>query len=192
MVSGNFAEMTSFLCSLGIFYLLQICDVGPTALLPPPKEGMLRIFFFTQKVRRLWLGLNPHFSQNFMWMLGRWWMSHYLSVCIYLFLWYRYQLYRAHMNTWDRRVTNTKWCGFLKWFVVVGIGKDMYFLCTKVRCKITWQTFEKLFMLSIFMLLPEIRAGLWVGRAGPLPWALTLRGCQKGGHRPATRHSVAL
>jgi hypothetical protein len=26
----------------------------------------------------------------------------------------------------------------------------------------------------------------WVGRAGPLPQALTLRGRQKGGHRPAT------
>jgi hypothetical protein len=31
------------------------------------------------------------------------------------------------------------------------------------------------------------RASLWVGRAGPLPRALTLRGRQKGGHRPATR-----
>jgi hypothetical protein len=30
-------------------------------------------------------------------------------------------------------------------------------------------------------------AGLWVGRAGPLPRALTSRGRQKGGHRPATR-----
>jgi hypothetical protein len=31
------------------------------------------------------------------------------------------------------------------------------------------------------------RACLWVGRAGPLPRALTSRGRQKGGHRPATR-----
>jgi hypothetical protein len=38
--------------------------------------------------------------------------------------------------------------------------------------------------------LPKLitdRAGLWVGRAGPLPRALTSRGRQKGGHRPATR-----
>jgi hypothetical protein len=31
------------------------------------------------------------------------------------------------------------------------------------------------------------RAGLWVGREGPLSQALTSRGRQKGGHRPATR-----
>jgi hypothetical protein len=31
------------------------------------------------------------------------------------------------------------------------------------------------------------RAGLWVGRAGPLPRALTTRGRRKGSHRPATR-----
>jgi hypothetical protein len=30
---GNFAEMTPFLRHLGIFYMLQICDVGQTALL---------------------------------------------------------------------------------------------------------------------------------------------------------------
>jgi hypothetical protein len=30
-------------------------------------------------------------------------------------------------------------------------------------------------------------AGLWVGRAGPLPRALTSMGRQKRGHRPATR-----
>jgi hypothetical protein len=42
MVSGNFAEMTPFLRHVGIFYMLQIYDMGPTALLP--KEGMLRIF----------------------------------------------------------------------------------------------------------------------------------------------------
>jgi hypothetical protein len=32
--SGNFAEMTSFLRHLGIFYMPQICDMGQTALLP--------------------------------------------------------------------------------------------------------------------------------------------------------------
>jgi hypothetical protein len=29
---------------LGIFYMPQICDMGLTALLPLPKEGILRIF----------------------------------------------------------------------------------------------------------------------------------------------------
>jgi hypothetical protein len=32
--STNFAEMTPFLCHLGIFYMQQICDMGQTALLP--------------------------------------------------------------------------------------------------------------------------------------------------------------
>jgi hypothetical protein len=32
--SGDFAEMTSFLRHLGIFYIPQICDMGQTALLP--------------------------------------------------------------------------------------------------------------------------------------------------------------
>jgi hypothetical protein len=36
------------------------------------------------------------------------------------------------------------------------------------------------------------RAGLWVGRAGPLRRALTSRGRRKGCHRPATRQYVAL
>jgi hypothetical protein len=35
------------------------------------------------------------------------------------------------------------------------------------------------------------RAGLWVGRAGPLPRAMTSRGRRKGSHRPATRSTVA-
>jgi hypothetical protein len=34
MLSGNFAKTTRFLRHLGIFYMLQICDVGQTALLP--------------------------------------------------------------------------------------------------------------------------------------------------------------
>jgi hypothetical protein len=37
-----------------------------------------------------------------------------------------------------------------------------------------------------FMLNGSGRAGLWVGRAGPLPRALTSRGRRKGSHRPAT------
>jgi hypothetical protein len=32
--SGNFAEMMPFLPHLGIFYMLLICDMGQTALLP--------------------------------------------------------------------------------------------------------------------------------------------------------------
>jgi hypothetical protein len=39
MVPGNFAELTPFLRHLGIFYVPQIYDMGPTALLP--QEGML-------------------------------------------------------------------------------------------------------------------------------------------------------
>jgi hypothetical protein len=42
---------------LGIFYMPQIYDMGPTALLPP-KEGVLRIFS-PLKIRRLRPGLNP-------------------------------------------------------------------------------------------------------------------------------------
>jgi hypothetical protein len=34
MLSGNFAEMTPFLRHLGIFYMPQIYDMAPTALLP--------------------------------------------------------------------------------------------------------------------------------------------------------------
>jgi hypothetical protein len=44
MVSGNFSKMTPFLRHLGIFYMPQICDMGPTALLPLLKEGTLRNF----------------------------------------------------------------------------------------------------------------------------------------------------
>jgi hypothetical protein len=45
MVSGNFAEMTPFLRHLGIFYMPQSCDMGPTALLPVRRKaygGFLR------------------------------------------------------------------------------------------------------------------------------------------------------
>ena len=34
MLSGNFAEMTTSTLHLGIFYMPQIYDMGPTALLP--------------------------------------------------------------------------------------------------------------------------------------------------------------
>jgi hypothetical protein len=39
MLSGNFAEMTPFLRHLGIFYVPQIYDIGPTALLPLQKKA---------------------------------------------------------------------------------------------------------------------------------------------------------
>jgi len=42
---------------LGICYMPQIYDMGPTA--SPPKEGGLRIFFSPLKIRRLRPGLNP-------------------------------------------------------------------------------------------------------------------------------------
>jgi hypothetical protein len=34
-LSGNFAYMASLFAPLGIFYMPQIYDMGPTALLPP-------------------------------------------------------------------------------------------------------------------------------------------------------------
>jgi hypothetical protein len=40
---------------------------------------------------------------------------------------------------------------------------------------------------TVLLYILTLRAGLWVGRSGPLPRVLTSRGCQKGGHRPATR-----
>jgi hypothetical protein len=40
---------------------------------------------------------------------------------------------------------------------------------------------------DFYRLCHVVRAGLGVGRVGPLPRALTLRGRQKGGHGPATR-----
>jgi hypothetical protein len=46
MVSGNFAEMTPFLRHLGIFYMSQIYDMGPTALRifsPEKSDGFGRV-----------------------------------------------------------------------------------------------------------------------------------------------------
>jgi hypothetical protein len=42
MVSGNFAEMTPFLRHLGIFYMPQMYDMGPTALLPLRRKAFFR------------------------------------------------------------------------------------------------------------------------------------------------------
>ena len=44
--------------TFGFFYISQICDMGQTALLPFPKEGLLRIFS-PWKNWRLRSGLNP-------------------------------------------------------------------------------------------------------------------------------------
>jgi hypothetical protein len=40
----NFAEMLTSTVHLGIFYIPQICDMGPTALLPFQGKACLRIF----------------------------------------------------------------------------------------------------------------------------------------------------
>ena len=44
IVTGNFASMPTSTEHFGIFYMPQIYDMGPTTLLPHPKEGALRIF----------------------------------------------------------------------------------------------------------------------------------------------------
>jgi hypothetical protein len=54
----NFAEMPTSTIHLGIFYMPQICDMGPTALLPLRRKACLRIFPLL-KIRRLRPGLNP-------------------------------------------------------------------------------------------------------------------------------------
>jgi hypothetical protein len=56
--SINFAEMPTSTVHLGIFYMPQICDMGPTALLPFRRKACLRIFPLL-KIRRLRPGLNP-------------------------------------------------------------------------------------------------------------------------------------
>jgi hypothetical protein len=40
----NFAESGDFHVTFGFFYIPVKHDMGQTALLPPPKEGVLRIF----------------------------------------------------------------------------------------------------------------------------------------------------
>jgi hypothetical protein len=37
----------------------QIYDMGPTALLSFPKEGVVRIFFFALKNLKAWAGFEP-------------------------------------------------------------------------------------------------------------------------------------
>jgi hypothetical protein len=54
----NSAKNVDFHVHLGIFYMPQICDMGPTALLPFRRKACLRIFPLL-KIRRLRPGLNP-------------------------------------------------------------------------------------------------------------------------------------
>ena len=51
-LAGNFAYMASLFTPLGIFYVPQISDMGPMALLPLRKKAYL-------KIRRFRSGLNP-------------------------------------------------------------------------------------------------------------------------------------
>ena len=44
-LSGNFAYMPSLFTTLGIFYMLQIYDMGPTALLPLQGYAEIKIRF---------------------------------------------------------------------------------------------------------------------------------------------------
>jgi hypothetical protein len=54
----NFAEMPTSMVHLVIFYMPQIRDIGPAALLPFWRKACLRIFL-PLKIRRLRPGLNP-------------------------------------------------------------------------------------------------------------------------------------
>jgi hypothetical protein len=56
--TGNFASMPTSTVHLGIFYMPQICDMGPTALLRFPRKACWG-FFSPLKIRRLRPGLNP-------------------------------------------------------------------------------------------------------------------------------------
>jgi hypothetical protein len=42
-MTSNFADNDDFHAIEQIFYMPQICNMGPTALLPPLKKGVLRI-----------------------------------------------------------------------------------------------------------------------------------------------------
>jgi hypothetical protein len=66
----------------------------------------------------------------------------------------------------------------------LNIGRNRTWLSsrTPIKCKILNYVYYDVTNAST-----ESRAGLWVGRAGHLPRALTSRGRRKGSHRPATR-----
>jgi len=57
-VPTNFGLESDFHVILGIFYMLQICDMGQTALLPLWRKAWWG-FFSPLKIWRLWPGLNP-------------------------------------------------------------------------------------------------------------------------------------
>jgi hypothetical protein len=54
----NSTKMPTSTVLLGIFYMPQICDMGPMALLPFQRKACLRIFPLL-KIQRLQPGLNP-------------------------------------------------------------------------------------------------------------------------------------
>ena len=57
-LTGNFASDCDFHVNSGIFYMPQIYDTGPTALLPFLRKACWG-FFRPEKSWRLWPGLNP-------------------------------------------------------------------------------------------------------------------------------------
>jgi len=57
MLSGNFAEMMTSTLHLGIFYMPQIYDMGPTALLP--SKGRRAEDFFALKNPTALAGFEP-------------------------------------------------------------------------------------------------------------------------------------
>jgi hypothetical protein len=59
MVSSNFDEMAPFLRHLGIFYMPQIYDMGPTALLPLRRKACWGFFFFRPKNPTASAGFEP-------------------------------------------------------------------------------------------------------------------------------------
>ena len=56
-MSGNFCLNSDFHVNLGIFYMPQIYDMGPTVYFP--SEGRRAEDFFVLRIRRLRPGLNP-------------------------------------------------------------------------------------------------------------------------------------
>jgi hypothetical protein len=57
-MAGNLAESSDFHDNLGIFYMLQICDMGQTALLPLRRKACWGVFC-SEKIRLLRPGSNP-------------------------------------------------------------------------------------------------------------------------------------
>ena len=57
-MASNLAESNDFHATLGIFYMLQICNMGPMALLPLWRKVCWG-YFSPWKIWRLRPGLNP-------------------------------------------------------------------------------------------------------------------------------------